>query len=371
MKLTRRSSLGLMAGAALAMPYVRRAHAADEAILNVYNWVDYIGETTVEDFQTETGIQVTYDVYDSTEAMEAKMLAGSTGFDVVIQAGSTLERFNEAKVYQPLDRSKLTNWANLDPTTLKTVEGWDPGNKFGAPYMWGTVGLTFNLDMVKERLPNADLSTLDVLFKPENAAKLQDCGISVLESPGDVVPMVLAYLGKDPNTTNPADFDEVVKAFAPIRKYIRAFDASNYLNAIPNKELCVINNWSGDYATAKARAKEAGIDLNLAYYVPASGSPVWIDLWCIPADAKRVDNAHKFINYLMRPEVIAKCTNLTNYANANTAANKFVSPEILADPAVYPTDEIKKRLWTEKTLSADMERARTRAWSTIKTGSPS
>lgn len=371
MKLTRRSSLRLMAGATLAMPYITRARAAEEAVLNVYNWVDYIGETTIDDFQKETGIQVTYDVYDSTEAMEAKMLAGSSGFDLVMQAGSTLERFNEAKVYQALDRSKLTNWGNLDLTMLKTVEGWDPGNKFGVPYMWGTVGLTFNLDMVKERLPNADLTTLDILFKPENAAKLTDCGISVLESPGDVVPMVLAYLGKDPNTTNPADFDAVVKAFAPIRQYIRAFDASNYLNAIPNKELCVANNWSGDYATAKARAKEAGIDLNLAYIVPASGSPMWVDLWCIPADAKHVDSAHMFINYILQPEVAAKCTNFTNYANANTAANKFVNPEILADPAVYPNAEIKKRLWTEKTLDADMERARTRAWSTIKTGSPS
>jgi putrescine transport system substrate-binding protein len=371
MKVTRRSSLSLMAGAALAMPYITRAHAEEEAVLNIYNWVDYIGETTIEEFQTATGIQVTYDVYDSTEAMEAKMLAGSSGYDVVIQAGSTIERFNEAKTYQALDRSKLTNWGNLDPVILKTVEGWDPGNKFGAPYMWGTVGLTFNLDMVKERLPNADLTTLDILFKPENAAKLADCGISILESPGDVVPMMLAYLGKDPNTTNPADYDEVVKAFAPIRKYIKAFDASNYLNAIPNKELCVINNWSGDYATAKSRAKEAGIELNLSYMVPKSGAPVWIDLWSIPTDAKHVDNAHKFINYMLQPEVIAKCTNYTNYANANVPGSKLVDPAIQADPAVYPDDETKKRLWTVKTLSSDLERARTRAWSTIKTGSPS
>ena len=371
MKLTRRSSLGLMASAALAMPYVRRARADDEAVLNIFNWVDYIGETTVEDFQSATGIQVTYDVYDSTEAMEAKMLAGSSGFDLVLQSGTSLERFLEARVYQPLDRSKLTNWGNLDPVTLKTNEGWDPGNKFAVPYMWGTVGITFNLDMVKERLPDADLTSLDILFKPENAAKLADCGISILESPTDVIPMTLAYLGLDPNTTNPSDFDAVVKVFAPIRQYIRAFDASNYLNAIPNKELCVINNWSGDYATANARAKEAGIELNLAYYVPKTGSPAWFDLWCIPADAKHVDNAHKFINYLLEPEVIAKCTDYTNYANANSAANKFVNPEILANPAIYPTEDMRKHLWTTKTSSSEIDRARTRAWSTIKTGSPS
>jgi len=371
MKLTRRSSLSLMAGAALAMPYVSRARAQEEAVLNVYNWNDYIGETTIEDFQTATGIHVNYDLYDSTETMESTMLAGKTSFDVVAQAGSALGRFTEAKIYQPLDRSKLPNWVNLDPIILKTFEGWDPGNLYGVPYMWGTVGLTFNVDMVKERIPNADLTTLDILFKPENAAKLADCGISIVESPRDVIPMTLAYLGLNPNTTNPKDFDAVVKAFAPIHKYIRAFDSNNYLNAIPNKELCVINNWSGDYATANARAAEAGIEINLVYHVPKTGSPAWFDIWCIPANAQHVDNAHKFINYMMEPEVIAKCTNYTNYANVNLAANKFVDPAILADPAVYPDDELKKRLWTQKSMSSDLERARTRAWSTIKTGSPS
>ena len=359
-----------MAGAALAMPYVSRAHAQEEAVLNVFNWNDYIGETTIEDFQSATGIQVTYDLYDSTETMEAKMLSNTSDFDVVVQAGSTLERFNEAKVYQPLDRSKLTNWGNLDPVSLKTAEGWDPGNIYGAPYMWGTVGLTFNVDMVKERISDADLTSLDILFKPENAAKLADCGISILESPGDVIPMALAYLGLDPNTINPADFDAVVKLFAPIRQHIRAIDSSNYLNAIPNKQLCVINNWSGDYATATARAMEAGIKINLSYHVPQTGSPAWFDVWCIPRGAQHVDNAHKFINYLLEPEVIAKCTNFTHYANANHAANKFVDPAILADPAVYPDNEVKKRLWTQKSVSNQVEKVRMKAWLAIKTGSP-
>jgi putrescine transport system substrate-binding protein len=253
---------------------------------------------------------------------------------------------------------------------LKTLEGWDPGNVYGAPYMWGTVGLTFNVDMVKARIPNADLASLDILFKPENAAKLADCGISILESPADIIPMALAYLGLDPNTTNPADFDAVVKVFAAIRQYIRVFDSNNFLNAIPNKELCVITNWAGDYATATARAKEAGIALNLAYNVPKTGSPAWFDIWCIPADAKHVDNAHKFINYMLEPEVIAKCTNYTHYANANLAANKFVDPAILADPAVYPDDKVRRRLWTQKALSPEVERVRNQAWDKIKTGSP-
>ncbi len=361
----------LMAGAAsLAMPYIiRGARADEEKVVNVFNWTDYIGETTLEDFTKATGIEVVYDTYDSTESAEAKLLAGSTGYDVVLHSGSTLERFVESKAFQKLDKSKLPNWKNLDPEILKIIESWDPGNQYGVPYMWGTAGLTYNVDLVKERLPNADLTSLDIIFKPENAAKLADCGISILESPGDVVPMALAYLGKDPNTTDPKDFDAVVELFKPMRQYIKAFDASNYLNAIPNKELCVINNWSGDYATAKSRAAEAGIQLNLEYHVPKTGSAAWFDLWVIPADAPHPDNAHKFINYLMEPEVIAKCTNFTNYAHANKEALKFTDKAVLEDPAVFPDDEMKSRLWTQKTLSNELERARTDAWSKIKTGS--
>jgi putrescine transport system substrate-binding protein len=368
-RLTRRTIL--KAGAAsLAMPYIAtRLTAEEEKVVNVFNWTDYIGETTLEDFKAATGIEVVYDTYDSTESAEAKLLAGLTGYDVVLHAGSTLERFVQSGTFQKLDKSKLPNWKNLDPEVLKIIEGWDPGNQYGAPYMWGTSGFTYNVDMVKERLPNVDLSSLDVIFKPENAAKLADCGISILESPGDVFPMVLRYLGKDPHTADPKDYDAVVEAFKPIRQYIKAFDSSNYLNAIPNKELCAVNNWSGDYATAKTRASEAGIELNLAYFVPASGSAAWFDLWTIPADAPHPENAHKFINFLMDPEVIAKCTNFTNYAHANKEGLKFTDKGVLEDPAVFPSDDIKARLWTEKTLSNELERARTDAWSKIKTGS--
>ncbi|MGE0212679.1 MAG: polyamine ABC transporter substrate-binding protein [Parvibaculaceae bacterium] len=360
----------LKAGAAsLAMPYIITSARAQGGTVNVFNWTDYIGETTLDDFKAATGIEATYDTYDSTESMEAKMLAGSTGYDVVLQAGSTLQRFIEAGTYQKLDKSKLPNWKNLDPELLKIVQGWDENNDYGAIYMWGTVGLTYNLDMVKQRLPNADLASLDILFKPENISKLADCGISILDSPGDVVPLVLAYLGKPRPTTDPKDYEAVVEAFKPIRQHIRTFDNSNYLNAIPNKELCVINNWSGDYATAKSRAEEAGIEIDLAYYVPKTGSPAWFDLWCIPKDAPHVDAAHTFINYLMEPEVIGKCTNFTNYAHANVPGKEFTDKAVLENPAVFPDAEIRARLWTEKTLSQELERARTDAWSRIKTGS--
>jgi putrescine transport system substrate-binding protein len=364
--ITRRTALTLIGGTVLAAPFVRRARA--EGTLNVYNWADYIGETTIEDFQSATGIAVTYDNYASAEEMQAKMLAGSTGYDVVVHAGLSLPNFIKAKVYEKLDKSKLSNWSNLDPAILKIVDGWDPGNNYGVPYMWGSVGMSFNVDMVKERLPNADMQSLDILFKPENAEKLADCGISVLDSPTDILFMVLRYIGKDPNTATEADYKAAAEAFKPIRKYIKTFDNSNYLNAIPNKELCVVNNWSGDYATAQARAKEAGVKINLAYYVPKTGAPAWVDCMCMPSDSASKDNAYKFINYILEPEVIAKCTNLTNYANANLKALPFVDKAIAENPAVYPDKETMSRLYTPKAPTEEQERAFTRVWTEVKSG---
>lgn len=368
MKVTRRRALGLAASSALiAMPYVKRAKAED-AVVNVYNWADYIGETTIEDFQKETGISVTYDTYSSADEMQAKMLAGNTGYDVVDMAGLSLPRFVKAGIFQKLDKSKLPNWKNLDPVILKIGEGFDPGNEYGMPYMWGSVGFTYNLDMVKERLPNANLESMDTIMKPENAEKLADCGISLLDEPTDLIMLALAYLGKPHDTYKKEDLDEVVAAFKKIRSSVRTFDNTNYLNAIPNKELCVINSWSGDYSTAVARAKEAGVDINLAYYVPETGAPAWMDMMCIPADAPHVENAYKFLNYLMVPEVIAKCTDYTNYANANLASKPFIDPAILANPAVYPDDKILSRLYTPKPIPEDADRLLTDTMNAIKSG---
>jgi putrescine transport system substrate-binding protein len=367
-KLTRRSALGIISGgAALSMPFVRRARA-EEAVLNVYNWVDYIGETTIEDFQSATGIAVTYDTYSSAEEMQAKMLAGRTGYDVVDMAGLEMPRFIKAGIYDKLDRSKLPSWNNLDPEVLRILAGWDPGNLYSIPYMWGSVGITYNVDMVKARIPDADLESLDLIFKPENAAKLADCGISILDSQSDVILMLLKYLGKDGDTTNVADYQDVVETFKPVRQYIRTFDNSNYLNAIPNKELCVINNWSGDYSTAKTRAAEAGVDINLAYFVPETGAPAWVDCLTIPKDAEHKENAYTFLEYMLQPEVIAKCSNFTNYANGNAASKKFVNPDVLANPAVYPDEATMKRLWAPKPFNEEQDRGMTRAWSAIKTG---
>lgn len=367
MKLNRRHAL-LGGAAMLSAPMVRPSWAQAGSV-NVYNWSDYIGETTVEDFASETGIEVVYDLYASTEEMQAKILAGSSGYDLVIQAGLSLSRMVEAKVYQKFDRTKLTGWANLDPAILKILDGFDPGNQYGVPYTWGTVGVTYNMTMVRERLPDVDLNSLDVLMLPENMEKLADCGVSILDSPNDIGFMVLSWLGLNADTAGPKEYAKMVEAFAKIRPYIATFDNANYLTTLPNQEICVANSWSGDYGVAKARAAEAGIDIDLAYFVPKTGAPAWFDVWAIPSDAANVDNAHKFADYMLRPEVIAACTNLTGYANANKAATAFVDPAIAADPAIYPDAETLSRLYTPKPQTPEQDTAINRAWTEIKTGS--
>ncbi len=366
MLLNRRQTLVALGGG-LAMPYVRPSWA-QAGTVNVYNWSDYIGEMTIADFEAETGVGVVYDLYASAEEMQAKMLAGSTGYDVVLMSGITLPQFITAGIYQKLDRARLTNFANLDPAILKIVDGYDPGNQYNVPYMWGSVGFAFNVDMIRERLPDADLTDLATVFDPENAEKLADCGISILDSPTDIGYMVLSYLGLDPNTAGPAEYAKMAEAFAPIRPYIATFDNSNYLTAIPNGELCVINSWSGDYGVAKARAVEAGITLNLEYHVPKTGAPAWFDLWCMPADAPNVDNAYLFLDYMMRPEVAAACTNFTGYANANLASTPFIDPAIAADPAIYPDAETLSRMFTTQPQTEEQDRDINRAWAQIKAG---
>lgn len=366
MTLNRRSTL-LGLGAGLAMPWVRPSWAQGGTVF-VYNWADYIGETTLEDFSSETGIEVVYDMYASMEEMQAKMLAGSTGYDVVLQAGLTLPAMVQAGVYQALDRAKLSNWGNLDPEILKIVEGFDPGHVHGVPYTWGSVGMTYNLGLVRALLPDADLESLDVILNPETAAKLAECGLSLLDSPTDWGFMVMRYLGIDTNTATEADYRRLVEAMAPIRDYVATFDNTNYLTSLPNGEVCAVNSWSGDYGVAKARAAEAGIEIDLAYFVPKSGVPAWFDLWAMPADAANPENGFRFMDYMLRPEVIAKCTDYIGYANANKAATALVDPSISGDPAVYPDAETLSRLYTPRPMTPEQEEMLTRVWTEIKTG---
>ncbi|WP_421692941.1 polyamine ABC transporter substrate-binding protein [Aestuariivirga sp.] len=368
MTLNRRQALTAMgAAAAFAMPSIRPSRAAG-GTLNIYNWSDYIGENTIKDFEAETGVKVVYDLYASAEEMQAKMLAGSTGYDVVIQSSVTLPQMLKAGVYQKLDKSKLSGWANLDDEIVKILDGVDPGNQYGVPYMWGSVGFTYNMDAVKKALPGVDLNSLDAVFDPENAKKLGACGLSILDSPTDIGYMVLKYLGINPDTAGPEDYKKMADAFAKIRPSITTFDSANYLTTLPNNEVCAANTWSGDYNVAKSRAAEAGIKIDLQYFVPKTGAPAWFDLWCIPADAKNVDNAYLFLNFMLRPEVVAACTNTTGYANANKAATALVDPATAADPAVYPDAETRSRLFTPKPQTPEQEEALTRIWTEIKTG---
>lgn len=361
-------STAVLAGAAALVFVVSSAQADDEKVLHVYNWVDYIGETTIADFEAETGIKVVYDTYDASETVDTKLMTGNSGYDVVIHSASFIPRLIKAGAFEELDRSKLPNLANLDPDIMKILQGYDEGNKVAVPYMWGTTGVTYNTALVEKVLPDAPIGSADMIFKPEYMEKLAECGVTFLDSPTDVIPMALSYLGLDPNSTTKADYKKVEELLAPVRPYIRTFDASNYLNALPNEEICVAMTWSGDYAVAAGRAEEAGKEVSLSYFMPKEGTGVWFDVWLVPADAPHKENAYKWLDYMMRPEVIAGATNYTWYANANAAAAEFVDPDILADEAVYPPAEMRATMYSYKTLPQKANRTRTRTWSKIKTG---
>ncbi|MCC7411935.1 MAG: polyamine ABC transporter substrate-binding protein [Gammaproteobacteria bacterium] len=344
------------------------AGAAEDPILNVYNWADYIGATTLAQFEGEFGIKVNYDVYDSSEIVDAKLLAGATGYDVVIHSAALAARLIPIHVFQPLDRAKLANWHHLDAELLSFLGQFDPGNRYGAPYMWGSTGFAYNVDMVRARMPDAPLDSGAMIFDPAVASRFADCGISFLDSPTDVIPLALAYLGHDVSSVESGDLAEAEALLKRVRPYVRYFDSTKVLLDLPSREICIAMSWSGDYATATARAREAGIDIDLAYTIPREGATAWFDVALIPSDARHPDNAHKFIDFLLRPEVIAAITNETHYANANRSASALIDPDIAADPAVYPGPALRAQLHATKVLPPKAERLRTRTWARIKSG---
>jgi putrescine transport system substrate-binding protein len=336
--------------------------------LNLYNWTDYIGENTVANFEKEYNVKVRYDTYDGNETLEAKLVVGNTGYDIVFPSSSFFARQIKTGIYQKLDRSKLTNWSNLDQWVLQQQASYDPGNVYAAPYMWGTNGFTYNLDMIQQRMPDAPLTSLRMLFDPEVVSKFQDCGVSFLDSPEDVFPLALAYMGKDPTSQNPDDIVAATEMLMKVRPYIKLFDSQQYLNDLPNSERCLAMTWSGDYAVAALRAEEAGVKINLAYTVPMEGSNLWFDAMLIPKDAPNPENALLFLNYMMRPDVIADCTNYIGYANGNKASKPLISPDILNDPAIYPDAETQKRMFPSVVRDEAVQRVITREWTRLKTG---
>jgi putrescine transport system substrate-binding protein len=343
--------------------------AENEGQLNVFNWSDYIGETTVDDFQKETGITVRYDVYDSNETLEAKLMAGNTGYDIVVPTGSFLGRQIQAGIYQKIDKSKISNYQHIDPLILEALKPFDPNNEYAVPYFWGTVGIGYNIDKVKERLGDkAPVDSLDLLFKPENAEKLKDCGISMLDSPSDILPVALKYLGKDPHSKSEEDYKAVEQMLTAVRPSVKYFHSSQYINDLAGGELCAVIGWSGDVFIAAARAEEAGANIHIDYKIPNEGTLLWVDSLAIPKDAKNVDNALKFIDYLNQPQVAANGVNYVNYASPNTAALELISPEVKDNPSIYPTKEVKKNLFADVPVDPDLDRLRTRTWTTVKTG---
>ena len=341
--------------------------STDDKRLFIYNWTDFIGRDTIAKFEKLTGIKVTYDVYDAEETMEARLMAGSAGYDVVGASTDFFGREIKAGVYSPLDKSKLPNWKNLDPRILAIQAAYDPGNAHAVPYLHSINGFAYNVDMIRARMPNAPVDSLDMLFKPEIVSKFADCGVTFVDSAEDVLQLALKYLGLDPNTTKPEDFKAAESMLLKVRPFVRSFDSSEYMNGLANKEICVAMSWSSDYALSRARARAVGVTVNLAFTVPKEGANQTFSSLLIPEGAPHRQAAYEFINFILRPDVIAEISNSIFYGNDNIASRPLVDPRILNDVTLYPTPEIEKRLYRSAEVSAATERIRTRTWTRVKT----
>ena len=338
------------------------------ARVNVYNWADFIGRTTLPDFERTTGIKVNYDTFDSEETALSKLLLGDSGYDVVVQSSQYFSRGIKAGLYEPLDRRRLPHWRNLGLHNLAVIAPADPGNRYGVPFLHAIAGFTYNLDMVRARMPDAPLDSLDMLFRPEVIRRFADCGVSFFESAEDVLPLALNYLHRPPYSTDPADYAAAEKLLMAVRPYVRAFDSSAYTQELLNGELCIAMNWSSDHRMIRDRARAAGVDLHLGFTVPREGTNRNYTALLIPVGAPHPDGAYRFIDYLLQPQVIASITNEIYYGNDNAAADAFVSRSLLEDPTLYPTPEVERRLWLQQEVSPATERIRTRIWTHIRTG---
>jgi len=354
----------------LAAMSIAGGAAAEEPVLHVYNWSDYIAPDMIPKFERETGIKVTYDVYDSNEVLEAKLFAGRSGYDVVVPSASPfMARQIAAEVYRALDKSKLTGWKNLDPKILDVVGAADPGNARGVPYLWSVTGLGYNKAMVHAALGDAaPVDSWALLFDPANAKKLAKCGISLLDTPQEVVPAMLAFLGLDPKSRDAGDLDKAITALETIRPYIRKFHSSEYINDLANGDLCLALGYSGDVIMARDRARDAHNGVEIAFRVPKEGAQMSVDMLGIPADAPHPQNALRYIDYLLRPAVIADISDAVSYPNPNIAGTALVKPAIRDDPAVYPPPDVRRRFFVDLPAPSDYERARTRAWTRLKSG---
>ncbi|SDX44906.1 polyamine ABC transporter substrate-binding protein [Lysobacter enzymogenes] len=348
---------------------------AEEKVLNVYNWSDYVADDTVKNFEAATAIKVNYDVYDANETLESKLSAGASGYDAVFPSARPFaQRQVKAGMYAKLDKSKLPNWSHLDPQLLQNLASIDPGNEHLVPYMWGTTGLGLNLDKIKEALgDNAPLDSWSLLFDPANAAKLGKCGITVLDDDQEAFGAALIWLGRDPNAGAADEIDAVKKVYAAIRPYVRTFNNAEYKDAFANGDACLVMGYSGDIAQASTAAfdaaKKAGKPApNLRFTIPKEGAIRWVDVIAIPKDSKHIGNAHAFIDYLLDPKVAAAISNHVAYASANKDAAPLVDPAIAQDQGVYPPEAVRAKLVDPRSLPEDVQRQRVRAWTSIKSG---
>jgi putrescine transport system substrate-binding protein len=343
--------------------------SAQQRTVNFYNWSNYVAPGVLEDFTRETGIKVVYDTFDANETLETRLLAGKSGYDVVVPTAYFLQRQITAHVFQKLDKSRLPNLANAWPVVTERLATYDPGNVYAANYMWGTTGIGYNVRAVQKILgPDARIDSWDIVFKPENLAKFKDCGVHMLDSPDDIFPAALGYLGLDPNSTKQADLEKAADLVAKIRPSIRKFHSSEYLSALATGEICLVVGWSGDIMQARSRAAEAKSDVEIGYAIPKEGAQMFFDNLAIPADAGNVAEAYELINYLYRPEVAAKNSNFLSYANGNLASQKLIDPKILDDKNIYPDDATLKKLFVITARDPATQRIINRLWTRVKTG---
>ncbi|HLJ37033.1 MAG TPA: polyamine ABC transporter substrate-binding protein [Steroidobacteraceae bacterium] len=349
----------------------RAAHASraseSEKVLNVYNWSDYIQPSVIADFEKEYGIHVNYDVFDANEILETKLLTGHTNYDIVVPSAAFLERQLQADIYQKLDKSQLPNLVNVDPDVARAVALYDPGNQYSVDYMWITSGVGYNVAAIRARMPDAPIDSWRMLLDPAVAAHFRDCGISVLDAASEVVATVLLYLGRNPNSDSPADLKAAEAVLRAIRPDIRYVDSSRYIDMLANGDICLALGWSGDVKQAHDRAQEAGRGV-IAYSIPREGAIANYDVLAIPADAPHVHNAHLFINFLLRPDIAARNSNLIKYANAVLPGIQPLDPEVANDSGVYPPPAVRARLTPERPRPAAYQRLLTRMWTRFKTG---
>lgn len=361
--LLRRAALGAIASLA-----VSAGAAAQERSVNVYNWSDYVDPDVLTEFTQETGIRVVYDVYDNNDIVETKLMAGGSGYDIVVPTDSNVARQIQAGTLQPLDKSLIPNLQHMWSEIMQRMATYDPGNAYAVPYMWGTTGIGYNAAKIAERMPDAPVNSWDLVFKPEVAAKFADCGIQMLDAPEDITQAALNYLGLNPDSKDPADIARAGELLKSVRPYIQKFHSSEYINGLANGDICLAVGYSGDILQARDRAAEANNGVEVKYVIPKEGALIWIDSMVIPKDAPHPAEAHAFIDFMNRPEIAARNSDYVAYANANKDSQPLLDEEVRNDPAIYPDEATLGRLYTTTPYTQQVQRVLTRMWTDLKAG---